>query len=138
MIGCLVVSFTIQSNCAAFVLGLFWNHSCSCHLSLDALASVTVYLVLLSQCLYWRVHGKWVLDVDACLCGVCSSPVCGVGRLSLDFRRWMLGLGVSHVCFGVAHFNFCLVSGRQWRWRFGFWAFGFSCVCGSIFLSISR
>ena len=64
MIGCLVVSFKFQSNCAAFVLGLFRNHSCSCHLSLDALASVTVYLVLLSQCLYWRVHGKWVLDVD--------------------------------------------------------------------------
>ena len=101
MIGCLVLWLKFQSDCAASFLGLFQNLIRSSHESLDALASETVYLVLLSHSLYWRVHGKLVLDVDASIGGVCSSSIFGIGRLTLDFGRWMFGLGVRQCCMSV-------------------------------------
>ena len=85
---------------------------------------MTVNLVLLAHCLYWRVHGKFVLDVDACIGGVCSSSIFGIGRFTLDFGRSTFRLGVSHFDMSVGNFICCLLDGRQWRWRWR-WTFGF-------------
>ena len=126
MIGCLVLWLTFQSYCAASFFGTFQNLTWSSHESLDALASVTVYLVLLSHSLYWRVHGKLVLDVDVSIGGVCSFSILAIGRLTLDFGRWMFGLGLRQFCMSVGNFICGLLCGRQWRWRWR-WTFGF-CV----------